>query len=142
MGMERFKWFDYLGALLLLFSVTKSAITPQVSADSSSPSTIPKTSVNPVMDSFQYSSEQGLALQVERLSPSLGPFLEAGSDLSGLGSEAGNDGLAGQVEKNLHQALNPTLALALGEKLGALNPLMESVVSQKSPSTTVPTLIW
>jgi hypothetical protein len=120
--MERFKWFDYLGALLLLFSVTKSAITPQASADSSSPSTIPTTSVNQVTDSFSYASEQHLDFQVEGLSPSLGPLLEAGSNSSSFGGEVGSEILWGYTKKNLLQALSPNLALAVGEKLGALNP--------------------
>jgi hypothetical protein len=119
--MERFKWFDYLGALLLLFSVTKSAITPQVGDDSLSPSTIPTTSVDQGTVSFQYISEQGLELQVERLSPSLGPLLEEGSNLSSFEGEVGSEILRGYSKKNLLQALSPPLALAVGEILGALN---------------------
>ena len=140
--MERFKWFDYLGALFLLFSVTKSAITPQVSAASSGPPMIPTTSVNQVTDSFSYASERGLGLQAERLSPSPGPLFEAGSQSSVFGGEAESEIIGGSVKKNLQQALNPTLALALGEKPGALKLLSESIVSHTSPSPTVPTLIW
>jgi hypothetical protein len=119
--MERFKWFDYLGALLLLFSVTKSAITPQVGDDSSSLSTIPATPVDQVTDSFQYISERGLEFQVEWLSSSAGPALEESPNLSSCGGEAGSEILQGYSKKNPLQALSPTLALAVGEILEALN---------------------
>jgi hypothetical protein len=119
--MERFKWFDYLGALLLLFSVTKSAITPQVSDEPLSPSAIPPKSVDQMTDSFQHISEQGLELQVERLGPSGGPLLEEGSDLSSFEGEVDSEILWGYSKKNILQALSPTLSLAVGEKLGALN---------------------
>jgi hypothetical protein len=142
MGMERFKWFDYLGALLLLFSVTKSAITPQVSADSLNPLANPETSVNQVRDSIQYASGQSIEFQGERLSPSLGPILEAGSNSVSFVVEVGGEGLEGYSKEILHQALNPTLEVALGEKPGALNPISDSVMSQANPSPILPTLIW
>jgi hypothetical protein len=86
--MERFKWFDYLGALLLLFSVTKSAITPQVSADSSDVDTIPSTSADQVADSSQHLFEQASDVRVERPNLWAKPLLEEGSISPGSKGEA------------------------------------------------------
>ncbi len=106
--MERFKWFDYLGALLLLCFVTKSALTPQVSADSSGTKN-PPASRNQVVDSFQYASEQTSNFQIERANSSGRPLLEEGSISSSFKGDLGSETSAVLEQEKLSSSVDPML---------------------------------
>lgn len=86
--MDRFKWFDFLGALILLLSVTKSALAPQVSADSSDPTTSPTASVDQETHSFKFDFEETSDIQIGRSESLVGPLLDEGS--SSLSSKGGS----------------------------------------------------
>jgi len=140
--MERYKWFDFLGALLLLFSVTKSALTPQVSADSSSHASILSNSVSHDEVPFLYASEETSHLLVEWSNPTAKPLLDRGSNSSGLSHQVWGDVSGLHAGKDLHQALNPALMSTSGERIESLDPLTDTSISQTRPSTTSPVFIW
>ena len=139
--MERFKWFDYVGALFLLFFVTKSAIVPQMIPDSSNLPTVPLMSENPVLDSGPYTSKQTSGFRVELSNPSARPLLEEGTGSSSLTGEAVGVMMDGTGMKDLYRALNSNFVMSLGN-MRALDPPFSEGISQTSPSTTVPTLSW
>ena len=141
-GMERYKWFDFLGALLLLFSVTKSALTPQGSADSSSHASILSNSVSHDEVSFFYASEETSHLLVEWSNPTAKPLLDRGSNSSGLSHQVGGDVSGLHAGKDLHQARKPALMSTSGERMESLDPLADTSISQTRPSTTSPVFIW
>jgi hypothetical protein len=140
--MERYKWFDFLGALLLLFSVTKSALTPQVSADTSSHASIPSDSVGQDAVSFLYASEEASHFLVEWSNPTAKPLLDRGSSSSGFSHEVWGQINGLYAREDLHQALNPAWMSTSGEKRESLDPLTDSSISQSRPSTTGPVFIW
>jgi hypothetical protein len=70
-GMNKLKWYDFLGALILLFSVTKSAIKPPDVVDQANNLLTPSASTTINMDSLKVNS-RGVALsQDDMLSPSM-----------------------------------------------------------------------
>ena len=75
--MNRFKWFDFLGALLLLFSVTKSALALQGDdVDHSEVSNTLSEPVSQLADPFQLSSKVSSEFEDDFLIPSLMRFVD------------------------------------------------------------------
>jgi hypothetical protein len=139
--MERFKWFDYVGALFLLFFVTKSALVPNKAPDSSNLTTNPLMSEKQVTDSDPFDSEQASEFRVERSNPSARPLLEEGMSTLNLMGEAAGELFDGTGLKNLYLAINQSFVMPL-ENIDALNPHLGLGVSLTSPSTTVPVFSW
>jgi hypothetical protein len=75
--MDRFKWFDFLGALILLFSVTKSALALQgEDVDPSEISRAPSEPVGQVGDSFRPLSKDASEFEDDFLIFSLMQFVD------------------------------------------------------------------
>jgi hypothetical protein len=70
-GMNKLKWYDFLGALILLFSVTKSAIKPPDAVDQANTLLAPSASTTINMDSLKVNSRGAALSQDDMLSPSM-----------------------------------------------------------------------
>jgi hypothetical protein len=104
--MERIKWFDFLGALLLLFTVTKSAITPHVSDDSSSLTPVPTTSMNDTTISSRDGSERTFDEGIEPSNFSMNSLLDEFLNSSNFEGSADSNIGGGTEGRDLHQGLD------------------------------------
>jgi len=126
-GMERLKWFDFLGALLLLFSVTRAAITPQVV---SGDSYFSGQEVDLIRDSGEHSPEIDLSRPVANV------YLE--KDSKRLSAQEGWDTEDLPV---LPQELDSSFELDSEGSGGDLNYLFDSAFVQTRSSPSAPAFI-
>jgi hypothetical protein len=71
MGMNQLKWYDFLGALILLFSVTKSAIKPPDVVDKGDTLLALSASTVVNIDSLKINPREATLPQIDMLSPSM-----------------------------------------------------------------------
>jgi hypothetical protein len=138
--MDRFKWFDFLGALILLFSVTKSALTPQGVSGDADNLEAPLIPAGQRADLDHPLSEGLLDVPVDILGSSVKTFLEGNS--RGISVQKGVvDEREGAVDPFLSQVSNSSLAPEMKASVDSLNHLCASGYSQICSSAMVPVLI-
>lgn len=138
--MDRFKWFDFLGALILLFSVTKSALTPQGVGGDSGNLEATSVSTGQETDLYQSPSEGNLDAQAVTLNSSVKSFLEG--DSRRLSIQEGLVGNRNSFDNHfLYQVPDPSLALEIEGEVDSLKRPSASGYSPICSSSMVPILI-
>lgn len=134
MGTEKFKWFDFLGALILLVSVTKSALNLPRTTDPSGAATIPSSQSAQEVVSPQNASHETALIQADLLNPSLDVFFERPSSAADTwdrrmrlindgGGAAGNQQVVRASSKTVHLAeLESPNAITILPVLGLTHP--------------------
>jgi hypothetical protein len=101
MGMNNLKWYDFIGALVLLFAVTKSAIKPPSVTNHPTIPALPSDTKTMTMDAQKIAPRQAALAQMDLLTPSTNgsfignvviPGVQAGSTGARLGSKASDHG--------------------------------------------------
>jgi hypothetical protein len=121
--MNRFKWFDFLGALILLFSVTKSALALQ--GDGVDPSEISKTPPEPVsqlVDPSQPSSKDASEFEDDFLIPYLIRLVDGVSRSPRLQDAIVVEMIRYYDDKSLHQALTQFFMLEYQGRTDPIHP--------------------
>lgn len=70
-GMDNLKWYDFLGALILLFSVTKSAIKPPEVTNYTNSYLAPSASTTFNMDFQKIAPREAALSQIDMLNPTM-----------------------------------------------------------------------
>jgi len=97
LGMNNLKWYDFLGALVLLFAVTKSAIKPPPVTNHPTAPLLPSDNTTMATEVQKIAPRQVALAQIDLLSPStngsflgnvVAPNVQGGSTGARFGSEA------------------------------------------------------
>jgi hypothetical protein len=138
--MDRFKWFDFLGALILLLSVTKSALTPQGVINNSDNLEASSVSTGQEADLYQSLSEGNLDAHADTINSSVKPFFEG--DSRRLSIQDGVVGDRNSVDNRfLYQVPDPSWALEIEDEVDSLKHPFALGYSPICSSSMVPVLI-
>jgi len=138
--MDRFKWFDFLGALILLLSVTKSALTPQGVSSDSNNLEASSVSTGQEEDLYQSPSEGNLDAHADTMNSSVKSFLEG--DSRRLSIQDGVVGDRNSVDNHfLYQVPDPSLALEIEGEADSLERPSAWGYSPICSSSMVPVLM-
>jgi len=104
--MNKLKWYDFLGALILLFSVTKTAIKPSDVTVNANIPLIPSAPITLPMNSRKIAPREAALSQIDMLSPSMNGNIippevqvEMVNVIYGDGSNAGSNPTAKSIPK-------------------------------------------